>query len=103
MEGEEQGTGLVGMDGRKGGESVIWAPPPSSGPLLPQGIGVVVSFLEDFEVLLLSPGAHLEHSSPSKEVSQQLQKLLVERSPSIPENCFQLGFGGIRSLWIARE
>lgn len=46
---------------------------------------MVVSFLEDFKGLPLSPGAHLEHSSPSKEVSQQLQKILVEQSPSVPE------------------
>lgn len=94
---------MPGGHRREGGRnSVIWAPP-SSAPLLPQGIGVAVSFLEDFKVLPLSPRAHLEHPSPSKKVSQQLQKLLVEQSPSVPENCSQLGFGGIGSLWIARE
>ena len=46
--GEGQGRWWVGLAGRRGGESVIWAPPVAQPPL-PQDIGVVVSFLEDFQ------------------------------------------------------
>ena len=35
--------------------------------------------------LLLSPGTYLEHSSPSKEISQQSQKVLAEQNPRVPE------------------
>lgn len=48
---------------------------------LPGGLSAAAS-----KGLLLSPRRHLEHSSPSKEVSQQLQMLLAQQSPSVPES-----------------
>lgn len=84
---EEQGA--EGWVRRRGGESVIWAPPVAQLPS-PSGCGSVGVIPGEFSAaaskgLPLSPRAPLEHSYPSKEVFPHLQKLLAEQSPTVPE------------------